>query len=326
MGMALWMTAACAALIQLFLLIPAVKNGKTLPLKVMQENEELSFSIRGRRFLGRGLLIISIVVLVFGKLVAVDEGNQVLSVLAAATIFTLSIFVLFPLYLSPILKKGAPFIRRVAGNASYVAIRNVIPQVKKNTFVILTVSMMMIIAVFGSVMLKTIQNNEALYLKSQFPTEVVLQSRLESTSLDPFKLKESVEEKMPGSEASFISTYTGAALMEGDSPLDVTVLRGDLDGMMKQGFIDESSGEENGVIVSEPFAKKHNLKAGDRLQLETFSNDLEDYVPLKPLKVTAIEGELFDTDILVDWKDETFSDAGFARMFVTEGDPGNWNH
>lgn len=321
-GTVLWVTVACAFLIQLFLLIPAIKNGKTLPLKVMQENEELSFSTRGRRFIGRALLIMSIVVLVFGKLVAVDEENQVLSVLAAATIFTLSIFVLFPLYLSPILKKGAPFLQRVAGNASYVAIRNVIPQVKKNTFVILTVSMMMIIAVFGSVMLTTIQNNEALYLKSQFPTEVVLQSRLESTSLDPFKLKESVEEKMHGSEASFISTYTGAALMEGDSRLDVTVLRGDLDGMVKQGFIDESSSDEDGVIVSEPFARKHDLKAGDRLQLEAFSNDLEDYVPLKPLKVAAVEGELFDTDILLDWKDDTFSDAGFARMFVSGGDPG----
>ncbi|MBS7731601.1 hypothetical protein KIN10_05610, partial [Vibrio cholerae] len=69
-------------------------------------------------------------------------------------------------------------IKKTLGNVSYIAIKNLVPQVRKNTFVILTVSAMMTIAVFGSVMLKTIQQNEENYLKEQYPTSIVLTSRL----------------------------------------------------------------------------------------------------------------------------------------------------
>lgn len=46
---------------------------------------------------------------------------------------------------------------KIFGRNTFVAIKNVIPQVRKNTFVILMISTMMVIVVFGSTIFKTMQ-------------------------------------------------------------------------------------------------------------------------------------------------------------------------
>ena len=46
---------------------------------------------------------------------------------------------------------------KIFGRNTFVAIKNVIPQVRKNTFVILMISTMMVIVVFGSTLFKTMQ-------------------------------------------------------------------------------------------------------------------------------------------------------------------------
>ena len=46
---------------------------------------------------------------------------------------------------------------KIFGRNTFVAIKNLIPQVRKNTFVILMISTMMVIVVFGSTIFKTMQ-------------------------------------------------------------------------------------------------------------------------------------------------------------------------
>ena len=46
---------------------------------------------------------------------------------------------------------------KIFGRNTFVAIKNVIPQVRKNTFVILMINTMMVIVVFGSTLFKTMQ-------------------------------------------------------------------------------------------------------------------------------------------------------------------------
>nr|WGD77307.1 hypothetical protein P5631_04450 [Bacillus subtilis] len=119
-------------IIQLFLLLPAIKITKVLPLKVIQDNEEVNFkSFKYNRFWGKSFIILSTIIILFGKIIPKEEGGQVFCLLLASILLMAGIFILFPIYLGPLLICLAPFIRKILGVNSYVAIKNVIPQVKK---------------------------------------------------------------------------------------------------------------------------------------------------------------------------------------------------
>lgn len=85
------------------------------------------------------------------------------------------------------------------------------PQVKKNTFVILTISLAMMIAVIGSSLLNTIQHNERNYVKKQYATDIQVVDRLEnSSSINPEQLKQRISELEGIEEVSTVSRLSPA--------------------------------------------------------------------------------------------------------------------
>ncbi|MCC5801900.1 ABC transporter permease [Rossellomorea vietnamensis] len=320
---ALIITIISSSIIQLFLLLPAIRNSKTLPMKVMQSNEELDFKFnRSNKLIGKILFISSILIILFGKFVPREEINQVYSLLLAAILFTVALFLVFPIYLSPILNRIAPFLRKLIGDTSYISIRNVIPQVKKNTFVILTISTMMIIAVFGSVMLNTIQKNEAKYLKSQFPTDIVLKSRLGlDTNLDPLKL-EKISRKYTQKEetnVSFISTKSSGEMLNGNSYITFDYALGDLEGLEEMELITELPQELKSIIVvSEEFANSYDLNLGDKVELGIYSEEDEKVMPTGEYSVGAISNKLHESDVYFDWgnKDYKTKFTVFYKLYL----------
>jgi putative ABC transport system permease protein len=318
---ALIITALCASLIQMFLIIPAIKNSKTLPLKVIQENEEIDFkSYKYNKLIGKVFFISSFIIVIFGKFVPKEEINQVFSLLLASILFTLALFLVFPLYLSPMLNKIAPLLRKLTGNTSYIAIRNVIPQVKKNTFVILTISTMMIIAVFGSVMLKTIQKSEENYLKEQFPTDIVLKSRLGlDSTIDPYLLEELVKKSTGDSKISFISTKSSGELFKGNNYITFDYSLGDLKGLERQNIIPESPENTNNIIViSEKFSKSYNLEVGDKVELGLYSEEEEKILPTGKYTIGAITNKMYESEVYFDWKNEIYKSnfTVFNKMYI----------
>src|SRR5699024_10944228 len=99
-----------------------------------------------------------------------------------------------PLYLPAIVEGVLPIVRHFFGNISFVSLRNTLPQVKKNTFVVLTISIMMLIVVFGSTFIKTIQKGDEAYINKQYETEIVMTNQsMDNTSVNAMELKHTVE-------------------------------------------------------------------------------------------------------------------------------------
>lgn len=319
--LAILVTLICMAVIQLFLLIPAIKITKVLPLKVIQDNEEGNFkSFKYNRFFGKAFLVSSLIFILFGKFVPKSEGNQVFSLLLGAILLLAGIFTLFPIYLSPILIRLAPFIKKLLGNNSYIAIKNVIPQVKKNTFVILTISTMMIIAVFGSIMLNTVQKNEEHYLKDQFPTNIVLKSRLGlNSTIDPIKLQTEAERITGISPSSSISTKAGAEMIIGNKHISFNYSLGDLHSMEKQGLLPALPEKAKAfIVISEEFSKKHNLKVGEIVEMGQYSEVDQKVVSNGKYEIAAIATKLKEADVYMDWQEGAYESkfTAFDKLYI----------
>lgn len=314
-------TVICMVIIQLFLLLPAIKITKVLPLKVIQDNEEVNFkSFKYNRFWGKSFIILSTIIILFGKIIPKEEGGQVFCLLLASILLMAGIFILFPIYLGPLLICLAPFIRKILGVNSYVAIKNVIPQVKKNSFVILTISTMMIITVFGSVMLNTIQKNEQNSLKEQYPTSIVLTSRLgDNSTIDAIELERKVEEIKGISNTSSISTQSSGELINGNHNVTFDYSLSDLGRMEKLGiFTKLPTDKKNIIVISEEFSNKHSLKTGDTVELGKYSDADQKVISTGRYKIGAITAKLKDSDVYMDWKEKKYKTdfTVFSKLFV----------
>lgn len=307
-------------IIQLFLLIPPYRSAKILPLKVMQKNERLDFGYsKARVILFKILIGVSLFLLIASQVLPSRGEYGVFFLLIAAVFVLLAFFIIFPVWLPKILEKILPFGQKTFGREYYIAIKNLIPQVKKNTLIILTISSLMIIAVFGSVTLRTIQVNEQESLKNHFRTPIVVETRLSNTKINARELTKAVE-KLPDVESvSNFSTLGLAYLQEEDKNINIDYAVVDLERLQTQGLMSQlkSKPADNSLIISERFAKQNHLKVGQTVQLGEFSEAKQAVEPNGSYIVTFIEKQMLNgADAYLDWNNGKLMDVDFYSLYV----------
>ena len=97
----------------------------------MRENEESDFSNnKTRSIMGKFLLISSIVLTALGGFVANTGDTQAIVILIGSIFLVLGVYVLFPIYLSWILKLCLPMMKKYL-EGIHLLLLNLIPQVRK---------------------------------------------------------------------------------------------------------------------------------------------------------------------------------------------------
>ncbi len=309
--------------IELFMLYPSYRSSKILPVKLMRENEESDFSNKKiRSIMGKFLLMSSLFLTVLGGFVANTGDTQAIVILIGAIFFVLGVYILFPTYLSSILIACLPIMKKIFGRNTFVAIKNVIPQVRKNTFVILMISTMMVIVVFGSTIFKTMQKNNERYLQREFPTHIVVENRLnnDSTISSPH-IQNIFKEISSVKGASTISTNSLAELKQGEKYITFDYNLGDVKEMEKQGLLPKLSANlENSIIVTEELAGRYKLHVGDIVQLGLFSEQEQKVRPTSKVEIGLIVNELPNSpSVLMDWSNVTYKQdyTVFERAFIS---------
>src|SRR5690606_20908659 len=173
-------------ILQLCMLLPTYKSSRLLPVAIMQDNEEIQFQHTGLvkriSFITLGLSLLFILLgVILTKLFAF--------ILIGSIGFLLSTIILTPLYYSNLTSRMLPLVRRAFGNVSFVALKNTIPQIRKNTFVISIISLMMIIAICGSSVLQSVEQGDESYIRKQFETEIVITNENSSIKVDEITQK-----------------------------------------------------------------------------------------------------------------------------------------
>ena len=314
--------------IELFMLYPSYRSSKILPVKLMRENEESDFSNKKTRsMMGKLLLISSIFLTVLGGFVANTGDTQAIVIVIGAIFLVLGVYILFPTYLSSILIVCLPMMKKIFGRNTFVAIKNVIPQVRKNTFVILMISTMMVIVVFGSTIFKTMQKNNERYLKREFPTHIVVENRLTNDSTITLPHIQNIFKEISSVKgASTISTNSLAELKQAENYSTFDYNLGDLKEMEKQGLLPEVPANlENSIIVTKELAERYKLHVGDIVQLGLFSEQEQKVRPTSKVEIGLIVNELPNSPaVLMDWSNVTYKQdyTVFERAFISSNNEG----
>ncbi|WP_182007291.1 FtsX-like permease family protein [Priestia aryabhattai] len=320
LGIALIIALCSFIIIQLFLLIPSYRSAKILPLKVMQKNERLDFGYsKARVILFKILIGVSVFLLIANQVLPTRGEYGVFFLLIAAVVILLAFFIIFPVWLPKILEGLLPFGQKIFGQEYYIAIKNLIPQVKKNTMIVLTISALMIIAVFGSVTLRTIQVTEQESLKNDFRTPIVVETRLSNTKINARELTEVVEKLPDVKSVSNFSTQGRAELQVKGKHIGMDYAVVDLKRLQAQGLMSQLKRKpaDNGLIISERFAQQNHLKVGQTVQVGEFSNTTQAVEPKGSYKVAAIEKKMIDSaDAYVDWNNGRLMAVDFYSLYV----------
>jgi putative ABC transport system permease protein len=293
---------------------------------MLEMNQNTNFKGRkGRKTLGKVLMAACLFFILFGiAFSGTPSANAELSFLMGFLLFVWSVFTMVPVYLPGVLAKVSPVLKLLGGRVSYVAVKNLVPQVKKNTFVILMISLAMMIAVIGSSLLNTIQHNERNYVKKQYATDIQVVDRLEnSSSINPEQLKQRISELEGIEEVSTVSRLSPAKQGQDGRIIDYALA--DLDALAAQRLLPEVSNVGNAVIVSNRYADEHALSIGDTIALSIYQEeDPENFKNAGTLTVAAITEPFQQADMYIDWSNSAFHTkfTVFGTAYVT---PANEN-
>jgi len=312
---------AASLVIQLFLYIPVLKSSRILPLVILQENEELDFRNDGlRKLLIKILLIASMVSLLFGAILAADENARALLILLSGFLLLSGLFMALPIWLTHLLNGIVHLFRNLLSSNVLVAIQNLKPQVRKNSFVILSISVVMIIAVFGSVLLNTIKHNTTDYIEEQFPTSVVITSRIQQSEIVPAQLAEEVQVLVPGERMASVSTFGGGQLFSDEKITSFDYTLGDLNALARLEILPNlvEADLTKAAVVSPAFAKENKLSVGDSLEIGFYSDEKQQAEYAVTMVVSAISEGVTEGEVLFDWQAQALNDSGinFHKLYV----------
>ncbi|MFS0901486.1 hypothetical protein AB3N02_00240 [Priestia aryabhattai] len=181
--------------------------------------------------------------------------------LVTVVLVLLAFLLIFPILLTNGLKWFLSYGLKLFGKEFYIAVKNLIPQVRKNTMIILIICGLMIITVFGSITFRTIQVNGLNYLKKEYVMPIILETRSDNTKVDTKELTEKVERLPDVKSVSNISYRSTARILTPKSNLGIDYAVVDIKKLQKQGLIEKfsnvkGSSIDQSIVISQKFAKK----------------------------------------------------------------------
>lgn len=318
------------AVIQLFMLIPALKSSKILPLQIMQSNEVIESKNKYSKRLG--VIVLALAVFVFSSGVARNDANSVLLGLVSSMLLVAGVYILFMFYLKQILGLFLPVFRIFGGNASFVAIKNLIPQVRNNAVIIIAISTMIIIAVLGGNMFKTIRANDELFLRQQYPSDIVVTDRNKFNSNLDSSFKSELD-KLQGAKNTSILSMDYSVYIKTNQGLEyLRYSLADLEPMIEDGMIPKIAGDiSNTMVLNKAFAQKHNLHVGDSIEIKRNMDDgksiteIDENTGFERVTIGAIVDRIPAAETeqaIIDWRNEKYKNQWtiFRKALITTED------
>lgn len=326
-GIALLVAFISMSMIQLFMLIPAFRSSRVLPITLMQENEEIEFSHLGlRKKICFSVLGISTLFIFIGSL----STDAPILIVFGSVGFLLSSMAIVPIYSSILIRKFLPIVRRIFGNIVFVSLKSALPQVKKNTFILLIISAMMIIVVFGSTLIQTVQKGDEAYIKKQYETEIVMTNRLvDHSSIDVREMTKKIKQLDHITSISTQSKQEMGVITETNEQYYFDYSFADLSSMQEQGLLENpSTNYPQDVIVKDSYAKEHGINVGNKIKISLqYSNEQQEFIQNGEIMVTGIvknfpyPNEI--RDVLIDWNSKAVDSSfiTFETAYIETSNP-----
>ena len=322
------------------LMIPSIRLARTVAVEIEYDRQQNTFfseramlsiilvlMLGGLSFIGLSLLdnvIVADHVTVAGTAVIPDNT---FTVLVGAPLLISALFLMIPFIAPPLLERTLPLLKRLIGNTSFVAIKNLIPQIQKSALMILLLSAVVMSAVFGSTFLETVRRGEHYRLAEHFPTEFILIGpQLEPSMVNPAELKRDLMDSPQVEHVSVVSSNlrSGAGPFtlgpeRGDGIILHEVIVTDIMDMYQQGLFPEGvffapSQTKDSVIISWRMAAFFDLRVGDVFAIKTYAEVAERREMLEDAGEIPQEDDFFEEDV-----ERTLEVVGILRDFPGYG-------
>jgi len=301
------------------------KSSSLLPLQIATENENLSSRwTKWKTIIVSGVAFMSLFLFLNAYKVGKNSGQGALMILIGTLLVSGIFLYLMPYLFTALFKFSLKPIRTVLGKEAYLACQQLMPQVRRNMPIILSIIGLMVILIFGSSLFKSVQQSSYEYINSQYETSIKIDNELNDPTITPDLIKEiealpSVAYAYARSEAPWI-TIEGENGWEEGSNFEAI----DVEKYVQLKKLDTVKGDlKNGVIITERFARKHQLAVGDRIMAGTFDETLQQNVPIGELLVIDVALDSYNKyiDLFVDWSSFIVSsDSTIITNIMVEAD------
>lgn len=321
-------------IIEIFMLLPAIRSSKIMPLSIVEENEKLDGSSK-TKYIGYGAMILSCILFVMGYIKTYQGGTGVSFGIFSSALFILSVYMVFPFTIQNILKRFIPAARVFGRKNAVVAIKNLLPQVSKSTVIMMAISTMIVITLFGGSFYHTILKSNEEYLKKEYALDLVVTTRETSTlNLDEefraaLSRLDSIESSVAFSNMNYLYYKSG------EEQKDVDFVYIDIESMVKEGMLPQGAMELRGdVIINQTFADLYNLSVNDIIEVKGSedSTDPTDQVDtqkgFQQKRIGMIVDELpypgnyTGEMVWLDWADSAFQNefTGLNKSYISTND------
>lgn len=289
-------------ILQLFAYLQVRKSMQLLPMQLASEKENLTFRwTRRLTILSTIIAVLALVCLVSAQLQENEDGQNALLIVIGSLLFCCLLLIVIPFIFTKMLHTCLQPIRRIFGNEAYLAYQQLMPQVRKNMPIILSIIALITILTFGSSLLKTVQKNDASFIEQSFETSIVLKNVLDDTSLT----QETVEEIEDLSAVSYAyaTSYNWFEMQLGKKWDSINYATIDVEQYVALKKIASYEGDlSNGLIISQAFAKEHALKVGDEIPVAVYEYSTGKSNPAGKFPIMAIAPTfLRNIDVYLDW-------------------------
>lgn len=288
------------------------KSTRLLPLQIASDNENLSLQWTKWKAIAVSSVSVIALLLFLNSLVMVDEsgGGKSALMLLIGTLLTCGVLLyLMPYLFTTILNISLKPIRKAFGKEAFLACQQLMPQVRKNMPIVISIIGLMIILIFSSSLFKTIQQSGNEYINSQYETPIKLTNELYDPTITPALIKEI--ESLPSVSYAFEQSHPDWIALQFENDWhgeDVEAI--DIQKYIQLGKLDSIEGEfTDGVLITERFAKQHQLTVGDRLITGEFDETIQQTVHTGELQVIGIRPtpSKYGANLYVDWSSNLFA-------------------
>jgi len=316
------------------LFIPAIQCGRSLPLQIARDVDNGLEQGKWQKVLGIGFLAISALLFLFSG-IELLRGSQSSGPGGAVIVFFIPGFLLlFPSLIYLCLNTVQKMLRKVSKGTVDIAISNMKSNLTVTKNIVLSISFIFIITIFGSVIFRTIHSNVIGHLESNHFLDITVSdinmfnSQLDRQFLDELNAIESPDNTVAFSyDLAFLLTnnvhsmHYDAAFMS----LSSLIALGELNMEVNNTY--------DVVVLTRSFATLHNFTIGDTLILWYNPNltrsSTDSILPITEsfvFFVGAVVDELYfvppHIDMFIDWNNKVFlpSDFIFHQAFIRTTD------
>ena len=279
------------------------KSAGLLPLQIATENETLSLRwTKWKTIIVSSFLVISLFLFLNAKFTDKESGKSALLFLLATLLLCGILLFIMPYLFTALLNISLKPIRSIFGKEAYLACQQLMPQVRKNMPIVLSIIGLMVILVFGSSLFKSVQQTSYQYINSQYEASIKIDNELYDPTFKSDLVKEI--ESLPSVSYAFAKSDNSFIALQLENewiPENYTTV--DFEKYIQLGKLNKISGHyKDGVLIAEKFAKQHHLSVGDSVTIGNFDYTLQQYITSGQLQIIGIiDSPIQNANLVMDW-------------------------